>query len=259
MKKERFKEIVNDYTSTSDDINSLKKLASDYPFSQIVHLLLANAAKKNDLKVYKPSLNNAAFHSTDRSILKSLIEHNLVPSEEILNHPAPTVKKAEEIKEKRTSPPSIPAKKAPIDSDKLIAEVLKNLEKLQVLKKEATLWLDENSKSKLKKPSTSQKKAAPKNHLSKKQPKLKKQSNLIEKFIKEEPSITKNAPSVNDKQDMAKESSEMREDIISESLAKIFVKQKKNEKAIDIYKKLIWKFPQKKALFAAQIEKLKKK
>ena len=51
----------------------------------------------------------------------------------------------------------------------------------------------------------------------------------------------------------------MRDDIISESLAKIFVNQGKKEKAIDIYKKLIWKFPQKKALFAAQIEKLKKK
>jgi ABC-type Zn uptake system ZnuABC Zn-binding protein ZnuA len=37
------------------------------------------------------------------------------------------------------------------------------------------------------------------------------------------------------------------------------IKQGKHEKAIDIYKKLIWKFPQKKAYFATQIEELKKK
>ena len=37
------------------------------------------------------------------------------------------------------------------------------------------------------------------------------------------------------------------------------VKQGKLEKAQEIYNKLIWKFPEKKAYFVAQIEKLKKK
>ena len=48
------------------------------------------------------------------------------------------------------------------------------------------------------------------------------------------------------------------EDLVSENLARIMVEQGKTSKAIDIYKKLIWKFPQKKTYFATQIEKLKK-
>ena len=41
-------------------------------------------------------------------------------------------------------------------------------------------------------------------------------------------------------------------------LALILIKQGKKEKAIEVLKKLIWKFPQKKTYFAAQIEDLKK-
>ena len=156
MKKERFKEIVNNYTSTSDDISSLKKLASDYPFSQIVHLLLANAAKKSDANEYKPSLSNAAFHTTDRGILKSLIEHNLVPSEVVS-------KSADKTRNKTTSTtaPLATTKKSPVDSDILIAEVLANLEKLQILKKEANLWLDEKTKAPSAKTAKVSKKTAP--------------------------------------------------------------------------------------------------
>jgi hypothetical protein len=38
----------------------------------------------------------------------------------------------------------------------------------------------------------------------------------------------------------------------------ILLRQGKKDKAIEVLKKLIWKFPQKKAIFAAQIDELKK-
>ncbi|MCA6432085.1 MAG: hypothetical protein IM574_00635 [Cytophagales bacterium] len=46
--------------------------------------------------------------------------------------------------------------------------------------------------------------------------------------------------------------------IVSETLVEILLKQGKTEKAVEMLKKLIWKFPQKKAYFAARIEELKK-
>ena len=49
------------------------------------------------------------------------------------------------------------------------------------------------------------------------------------------------------------------DEIISETLAKIFAKQGKKDHAIDIYLKLSLKFPEKKAYFADQIENLTKK
>jgi len=255
VKKERFKEIVSNYSSTSDEIKSLKKLADDYPFSQIIHLLLANSSKKNSTQDYKPSLTNAAFHTTDRSILKSLIENNLVPSE--VENKTLAVKTQEPTTLQTSNPlkPKASTKVTPTNSDQLVENVLKNLEKLQKIKKEAAIWLENRPEKKQVLAKKTVAKAKPK----KKVAKPSAQSKIIEKFIKEEPSITKNSKPLNEKEDMAVNSGKMRDDVISESLAKIFVKQGKIEKAIDIYKKLIWKFPQKKTLFAAQIEKLKKK
>ncbi len=258
MKKDRFKEIVSNNVSTADEISSLKKLANDYPFSQIIHLLLANSSKKHNSEEFKPSLRNAAFHSTDRSILKSLIEHNLIPGDKKVSSPSTLPNKTKQVLKSDTNTHT-PQKTAIIDSDKLIADVLKNLEKLQKIKKETAILFEGKPELKVTNKQVVAKKNTPKPKSKKKISKPKTQTNIIEKFIKDEPRITKNAKPVNEKQDMAKESSKMREDVISESLAKIFVKQGKNEKAIDIYKKLIWKFPQKKTLFAAQIEKLKKK
>ena len=51
---------------------------------------------------------------------------------------------------------------------------------------------------------------------------------------------------------------EFADNVISETLVEILIRQGKKEKAIELLKKLIWKFPQKKTYFAAQIEDLKK-
>lgn len=85
------------------------------------------------------------------------------------------------------------------------------------------------------------------------------QSKIIEKFIAQEPSITAKASrkSPENQEDLSIASTSFNEDLVSENLAKILISQGKSDKAIDIYKKLIWKFPQKKAYFASQIEELK--
>lgn len=88
----------------------------------------------------------------------------------------------------------------------------------------------------------------------------KEQSEIIQKFISEDPKIKQNKgiEETNIQNDLSIPSVEFGEDLISENLAKIMVKQGKKNKAIDIYKKLIWKYPQKKAYFASQIESIKK-
>jgi tetratricopeptide (TPR) repeat protein len=90
--------------------------------------------------------------------------------------------------------------------------------------------------------------------------KTREQIEIIEQFIKSNPLITppKSKPSEN--QDLAStlKSGEFGDHIVSETLAEILIRQGKKDKAIEVYKKLIWKFPQKKAYFAAQIEELRK-
>ena len=60
-----------------------------------------------------------------------------------------------------------------------------------------------------------------------------------------------------DSSDLAEKSLLYGDNIVSETLVEILLKQGKKDKAIEVLKKLIWKFPQKKAYFAAQIEDLK--
>jgi hypothetical protein len=90
--------------------------------------------------------------------------------------------------------------------------------------------------------------------------KQKEQIEMIDHFIKAAPSIvnSKDKPLPPPADDLSTAASEFGDNIISETLVEILVKQGKKDRAIEVLKKLIWKFPQKKAYFAAQIEDLKK-
>lgn len=91
----------------------------------------------------------------------------------------------------------------------------------------------------------------------------KEQIEIIDDFIKNSPVLSKPNLSAESEiisqKDLSKDSSKFSEELASENLAKIFLKQGKRKDAEKIYKKLISKFPQKKTYFADQIEKLKKK
>jgi hypothetical protein len=91
--------------------------------------------------------------------------------------------------------------------------------------------------------------------------KLKEQLEMIDHFIRSAPSIaqSKEKPLPPPQGDLSTiKAGEFGDNIVSETLVEILLKQGKKDKAIEVLKKLIWKFPQKKAYFAAQIEELKK-
>jgi tetratricopeptide (TPR) repeat protein len=88
-------------------------------------------------------------------------------------------------------------------------------------------------------------------------PKQKEQSEIIDQFIKTKPTISKPVASQTEL-DLTELTDAYNENVVSETLALILIKQGKKEKAIEVLRKLIWKFPQKKAYFAAQIEDLTK-
>lgn len=58
--------------------------------------------------------------------------------------------------------------------------------------------------------------------------------------------------------EMAVNSIVKKDDIVNESLAEVYVRQEKYQKAIDIYNKLSLLYPEKNTYFASKIEKLKK-
>jgi tetratricopeptide (TPR) repeat protein len=87
------------------------------------------------------------------------------------------------------------------------------------------------------------------------------QNELIDRFINSQDTISlrrnQNSETETEEIDLSQESSVWQEEVITENLADIYVRQGKLEKAIEIYTKLIWKFPQKKTYFAGKIENLK--
>ena len=97
----------------------------------------------------------------------------------------------------------------------------------------------------------------------KKKPLKANQIEIIEKFIADEPRIDIKrkaaAESEQDQEDLAEKQLKSQENFVTETMATLYLKQGKSKKAIHIYEKLCLKFPEKKAYFASQIEKVKSK
>jgi len=88
--------------------------------------------------------------------------------------------------------------------------------------------------------------------------KEKSKEELLDEFIKNQPSITRPKAAFFNPLEVAKESIVDQENIISETLATIYYDQGHLQKAIKIYQKLSLKYPEKSTYFAALIQKAEK-
>ena len=79
---------------------------------------------------------------------------------------------------------------------------------------------------------------------------------LVDKFIKNEPRIVPARSEFYSPVNMARKSIQQNSDLVSETLATIYANQGNIDKAIDTYKVLSLKFPEKSSYFAALIENL---
>lgn len=316
MNKQKFTKIIQGYHNIPDeDRDKLHDLAKNYPYSQIIHTLVAKANNDARTDIASQTLNYAAMYATDRHVLREIIQETPAQSNQVRpSDPSPEL--TSDTTSEESQPSAAPGKKKITvnltelggDSELLRDEVLVDLEALKQSKATYLKWLretntpateqempasgkteDEKStekadpeigkkKNKAPKKSTAKaekaklkekkKKAAKKDTTPRKKasegqiqekPPLKDQQELIENFITKEPRINaKPLKSSESQPDLSVASTSFNEDLVSENLANIFVNQGKKEKAIDIYKKLIWKFPQKKAYFASLIERLQK-
>ena len=86
-----------------------------------------------------------------------------------------------------------------------------------------------------------------------------KKDSILEKFIKEEPQIKAPNSQKLDTENKARKSSEDPNDLVSETLAQIYIDQMLFQKALETFKKLSLKYPEKSTYFADQITQLEKK
>lgn len=80
---------------------------------------------------------------------------------------------------------------------------------------------------------------------------------IKQKPAKLKPRQTKSAQELADAKTVAENSLKLGEEIVSETLARLLARQGHKEDAVEMYHKLILKYPEKEATFAAAIQKLK--
>ena len=266
VEKEHLLFLTRNYDSlTADEAKELISIKSSFPYCQLIHNLAARGARDNALENSGQELQLSAVYSTDRGVLKSIMD-------------APRRQRSD-----MTAPAHDSVSAAPTDidltGDDLRAEIAQDLNRLKELKHEfeisfstginytsskseeskakpALEIIEPNSEDLIKEIKSTKKKIKPEGA------KQKEQFEIIDQFIKTQPTIsnakakTPLPPPVT--ADLTENSSAFGDHIVSETLVDILLKQGKKDKALEVLKKLIWKFPQKKAYFAAQIEELKK-
>jgi len=295
VNKSKFLELVkNPDLIEEKDLTKLAELTSEHPYSQIIHVLNVKGLKIWNKPDFENALNLTAVYSYDRNVLHSIVAEvstgeqatsQQTPAPADPGHPAEELEESiieetsdfewinadlvekdqsasqqedeeepgqEQGKEqgKGKEEVGIESEKKPgledplnleIEASGIHAELMENLSQLQKLREQYKGQNDETGD----------------------QTGHKEQIEIVDDFIKNSPVLSKpnlNAESeIMSQKDMAKDSGKFSDELASENLAKILLKQGKRKDAEKIYKKLIEKFPKKKTYFADQIKKIKKK
>ncbi len=257
------------------EVNQLPQLVKLYPYSQLLHALCARGYQDLDLVGKEKWLQESAVYATDRAVLKWVMT---LPKSETLaqakEEPTPIAPDqsvtlihgngSQPIPELDITPQSETNNESEAVGEELYAQVAHDLEALTQSKKRfeaAVAKLETESHQTLREAGAEESLIKELEQHAKKRVKIdakqKEQSEIIEKFIKAQPAIPKPKASGTAAIDLTEKSSVLSKDVISETLVDLLIKQGKKDRAIEMLKKLIWKFPQKKAYFAARIQELK--
>lgn len=252
-----------------DTVKAVEQLAADYPYFAIAQALLAVAYQNAGDDRYEGQLKRTAAIMPNRDKLRLFIliarhrfesepELPALPDEMPPAEPAPTdnvfstiesIDTQEEqnsgiIREKVFIIPEIDLSGTHEELSAEMALLEEKRKSLDELKAIIAHRLKELEAEKQRKESEPEK------------PKKMSRKELIDKFILENPSISRPKAEFYNPISVAQNSIIDQENIVSETLAKIYEKQGYFEKAISIYEKLGLKYPKKSRYFAAQIERL---
>jgi len=239
MNQYKFAQLISDHSLLDESSGrQLHEIVGSFPYFQSAQILYFLSLIKNDNINYHSRLKMAAAYSGDRGLLKQYVEQlkesegnesGHLPAKEISVQPAEMIVVAEN---QRADEGLI--EKLPEIADQEEA-IEKPFEQLSVTIEEQTTFAKEGSKP-----------AMP----------IKSKDDLIDQFIENAPRIIRTKTDFFDPDEAAKSSSLSNEEIVSETLAHIYHKQGKTDKAVKIYQRLSAANPEKSSYFAALIEKI---
>ncbi|MBT3418419.1 MAG: hypothetical protein HN427_06550 [Flavobacteriales bacterium] len=201
----------------NNHLQNLEKITDEFPFFSAPQQLLAKGLLNTESFRYNRQLKRAAVYSANRKLLFKLITENKVVVLENTKTELPKI-----VKEKT------------ITEEKL--EIGKPLEFDETEEHSFSEWL---ALTKVKKINREEIKENP--------------NDLIDKFIDTKPIMKAEKTKFFSPTETAKTSLIENDELVTETLARVYLEQQHFDKAISAYKKLSLKYPEKSSLFADQI------
>lgn len=243
MDKERLQYIINNPQSINDnDIEMLSSIVAEYPYFTLAQILLAIGFDLTEDKRQNRQLRLASAMSPDRNALRLLLSESK-EKKEACDLPDEFGNESQQTLESVVIP-EIDLSKSQEELSRemdLLEEKRKSLDELKYLIEQRIIELEREKEEVAKEDKT----------LSK--------TEIIDKFIAENPQISRPKQEFYNPMVVAQTSVVDKENIISETLATIYLNQGYVEKAISVYQKLSLKNPEKSVYFAELIEKAKNK
>ena len=235
MNREKFDNFIENYDSKEEIlVSQMALLIEKYPYFQLPRFFLTKSLKDQNKNGLDIALNQLALYTANRGLLKQKIESKVKSTKKVKDtKPSNTTKKIQNNLQ------------AIAKEKKLKSQSNKKVRFSKDLKLSFLDWIkytDENQNIQIQE--------------SKKLEPLKNKLSIIDRFIEADPKISpmeKNEPI-----ESLINGDFNSEELMTESLAKILLRQKKYKKAIKAYKILSLKYPEKNVFFAGQIQKIKK-
>ena len=277
------------------DVSMLTDMAVQYPYATVIQILLAKSKQQH--ADARHSLATAALYTPNRAVLRQVMENSLPSLSPSAEATPPAAETATSATISPASPPQWETQPTSTDTTSAIkaaaeeppqakADVFEELQRnLKRLREERSNWyLKPKEQSTAQQAPAVENTPAPDTETSStrgsgmtstlqqiveeheeqplENPRVQQQRSLINSFLENASTLQRRQAAgsqPNDEiTDLSQHVSQMSQDLATETLAKIMERQGKAAKALDIYQKLILKYPQKSAYFADCIERLKK-
>ena len=226
----------------TQSIEELERIAVEFPYFHLAKSLLLKKYHQQEHFKYNNTLKNVAAHSHNREVLFDFINKIEETKAEIKT---PTKTPIAKISNQNNITPLSSVKKEGIIEDNVIDNKPFKFDHFE--KHSFHQWLQ------LKNPEPIHRE----DHLNKQKPSNSK-LNIINQFIQNNPKISpikKSGPISNPV--FKSPSTDISNELMTETLAKVYLAQKKYDNAVQAYKILILKYPEKSSLFADQIQRIK--
>ena len=259
VKDDFIKLICQPQQVSTNHLEGLNHLLVQYPYLQSARALLLKGLKNKGSFKYNHELKTTAAHTTDRSMLFEFITSDAFSK--IEDAFALGEKGSDNLSiEVKESQPSI-LKEPSVNTKNTDTQTLENELKigspLEFKSNEThsfAEWLKLSNFKPIDRTETPIEKT--KQDTDQKSDNSKKKRALIDKFLSNNPKITPKKTLKNN-ENLAKNNPKGDQELMTETLARIYLEQKNYKKAIQSYKILSLKYPEKNSFFADQIKKIK--